>query len=90
MRRIIFFVFAFFLLFYSNLFSQEDWEIYVLHKNVGLKIDIEEKEYYNIFPYVSGFRSALFLKLDENHYRVIITVVSKGETKLQFKDYLKN
>jgi hypothetical protein len=90
MRRIIFFAFAFFLLFYSNLFSQEDWEIYVLHKNIGLKIDIEEKEYYNIFPYVSGFRSALFLKLDENHYRAIITVVSKGETKLQFKDYLKN
>lgn len=90
MRRIILLAFTFFLIFYSNLFSQEDWEIYSLHKNVGLKIDVEEKEYYKIFPYVSGFRSAIFLKLDENHYRAIITIIENSETKLQFKDYLKN
>ena len=90
MKRIVLLIFIFSTMFCSKAFSQEEGRVYILNENVGVSIDPEEREYYNLFPYVSGYRSAVFIRLDEGSYRVIFTITSKGRTKLQFKDYTEN
>ncbi|NVM00930.1 MAG: hypothetical protein HWN67_01220, partial [Candidatus Helarchaeota archaeon] len=90
MKRIVLLIFAFSIMIFSEAFSQEEGGVYLLNKNVGVSIDPEEREYYNLFPYVSGYKSAVFIKMDDGSYRIIFTIISRGKTKLQFKDYTEN
>jgi len=90
MKRIVLLIFIFSTMFCSKAFAQEEGRVYILNENVGVSIDPEEREYYQLFPYVTGYKSAVFIKLDDGSYRVIFTITSKGKTKLQFKDYTEN
>ena len=90
MKRIVLLIFIFFTIFCIKAFSQEEGRVQILNEKVGVKIDPEEREYYQLFPYVSGYKSAVFIRLDDGSYRVIFTITSKGKTKLQFKDYTEN
>ena len=73
-----------------TVFAQEKGKPFILNEYVGMKIDTEEREYYKLFPYVSDFISAVFVRIDENNFRVIITFESGEETMFHFKDYTKN
>ena len=88
MKKAVFLMLTVFMTF--AIFAQEKGKPFILSEYVGMKIDTEEREYYKLFPYVSDFISAVFVKIDENNFRVIITFESGGETNLHFKDYLKN
>jgi hypothetical protein len=64
---------------FPQLYAQdEDGKIVVIGEHVGEIIDLEERNIYNLFPDIEGFKSAVFLMLPDGSYMLKITRVDKA------------
>ncbi len=70
---------------FQQLHAQEEGEIIIISELVGEVIDLEERNKYNLFPYIEGFQSAVFLKLPDGSYLLKITYLEEttGEQKIK-------
>ena len=60
--------------FFNTVYAQEEeGEIIVVSERVGEVIDIKERNRYNLFPDIKGFKSAVLLKLPDGRYVLKIT-----------------
>lgn len=85
-------LFSFVLLFigiaflsFQQLYAQdEEGEIVIISEHVGEIIDLEERNTYNLFPDIEGFKSAVFLILPDRSYVLKITRVDEtsGEERI--------
>jgi hypothetical protein len=68
---------------FSILFADEGGKLVIVSDKVGEAIDKEERERYNLFPQIKGFKSAIFLKLQDGSYVAEVTYEEEGEEKKQ-------
>ena len=74
------------LLSFDRLYAQEEeGEIVIISERVGEKIDLEERNKYNLFPAIKGFQSAVLLNLLDGSYvlKIIYLDETTGEEKVK-------
>ncbi|MFQ6606504.1 MAG: hypothetical protein ACE5DP_02470 [Fidelibacterota bacterium] len=69
-------------LFLGSLLMAQEGEIVPLSPKVGLLVDAEENQFYEIFPDIKGFESAQFYELPDQHYVARIIFVEYSRRKL--------
>jgi hypothetical protein len=63
---------------FQQLYAQDDeGKIVIIGEHIGEIIDLEERNTYNLFPDIEGFKSAVFLKLHDGSYVLKITRVDE-------------
>ena len=71
----------------SLLFAQTN--IVSLSDKVGTEIDLDENRFYRIFPEEKGFINAQIIKVNDDHYKVLIVKkIRQKETKV--RRYINN
>jgi hypothetical protein len=81
--------------------AQDKEQVIVISENVGDVVDIEERDRYQLFPQIKGFKSAVFLELSEESFVAEVTYEEAGEEKKRriplskqavasLKDYIEN
>jgi hypothetical protein len=63
-------------------FAEEQETIIIISVEVGEVIDKEEREHYQLFQQVNGFKSATFLQLVDGSYAAEIAYEKEGEERI--------
>jgi len=70
---------------FNQLNAQEENEIIIISERVGKEIDLKENEKFKIFPNITGFQSAVYVKLSDNNYFLEISYLDNETGELKVK-----
>jgi hypothetical protein len=85
-KFIIFLNLIFFLFSLTVLYAQdEEHEVIIISERVGEVVDLEERNYYQLFLGVEGFQSAEFLKISDSLFLVKIIYQKNDIEQIQFQ-----
>lgn len=70
---------------FSQSSAREEGEIIIISERVGKEINLEERNKYELFPDVKGFKSAVYTKLSNNIYFLEITFQDENTGELRIK-----